>query len=627
MLSPEELIKIVQSVFAIGKEAGKPVTSGARSEASKEVPHYYAFYKQCIENVQAIMTHSVKGYFPDRLFIEPSPNQTDVEFSYLKKNYKQTTLPVYIDYISTISRAFHDNNWDIDYTKETEEKKTAEEETFRAYVESELPKYGSLESFIKNILLNAKTMDAMALLCIKPFEVNLREVDDQLVVDDSKKIQPYPVIYACKQVVGCKEGEWYVVELNEKSVVEYGNQKLPIGKIYEIYDDQNIYRAVQVGKYINGTFEISTFYPHNYGKVPARRLEGAPMYIEEVEKLIYFSPFLFATDLLDLALLNDQYLQISINYCTFPYRVMIGDVCNFQDKDGNKCEDGVVFNNDKTNYVRCVQCDGIGLRSRVSRMGTLLLRPATKMQGDGDSQLKADPMKYISPSTETLKFVEDKVAKDMQKARKILHLRDSDSQVQFNKETATGTNSDLKSTYAFVKTVSDQLFSLYDFCLDAIGKMRYGEAYEPVKLTYPKSFDFATEADYLAEINSSISAGLAPAFIQQILMRYIRAMYGDDEQTAKIFGLIVSADRLLTITSTDISAKMGKGTVAGWEEILHTSALTLVQELLRKDAKFFDKDLQKQIDELVALAKEKEAAANVIPASREDLINTLAGGA
>ena len=627
-LTSEEITKIVQSAFAKVKDTGKPEPAYKQSPSDdkKQAPDYYPYYRQCILNVEAIMTHAIKGYYPEHLFRNPSPNQTDAEAKYIRDNYKQTTLPVYIDYMSTIMRAFHDNNWDIDYSRE--EKERVEEETFRTYVEEELPVYGSLEKFVKDILLNAKTQDAMALLAVRPFDVTLKEVDGEMMVDDSRKINPYPVIYACRQVVDMLEGDWYCVETKERSMVVYGNVKYAIGRIYEIYDDQFIWRAVQVGKYLDGTFEISVYYPHNLGKVPARRLAGVPIYLEGSNQLIYFSPFLFATDLLDRALLNDQYLQMSINYCTFPYRVMIGDICEFIDNKGCKCEDGMIADVENARHYRCPKCDGIGLVSRVSRLGTLLLRPATRSFGEGDSQLKQDPMKYVSPSTETLKFLEEKIDKDLVKGRKILHLRDSDEKTQFNPDTATSSANDLKATHAFVKSVSDQTFDLYDFLLSTIGWFRYGDNYIPVKLSRPKNFDLATEADYLMEINENIKAGLAPAFIQQILLRFIRAMYGDDENTSRVFALIVAADRLLTLTTADITSKMSRGTVARWEEILHTSALTLVQELIRAENTFLDQDLKVQIEKLIALAKAKEAEIKSDEAAvRGSLIDDLTGGA
>jgi hypothetical protein len=611
MLTQEEVELIVKRAFKTFRSVDQSMLKalaqvGLSKEPETLLPPYYPYYKEIVENVNSIMTHAVKGHYPKELFQNPAPNQTDVESDYLKNNYKQTTLPIYIDYKNTILRAFNDNNWDIDYNKDEESEE--EKETFRLYVEQDLPKYGSLESFIKNILVNMKSLDAMAVVCIKPYEVRLRMDGEEVVVDDSYKIEPCPYIYTCKQVVDYSEGKYYCIELGETSWVEYAGKRQKIGRVYEIYDDENIYKAVQVGKYIDGVFEISLYYQHNYGKVPVRRLEGVPMYDTEGEQIIHLSPFLFAVDILDLALLNSQYLQISINYCTFPYRVMIGDVCEFTDSNGNACEQGQIPQPDQKGYYKCPACDGVGLRSRVSRMGTLLLRPQKKTD-EGDVNLKADPMKYISPSTETLEFVKTKIEEDEKKARKILHLRDSDTQVKFNEDTATASNNDLKSTYAFIKPISDQVFSLYEFCLHCIGWMRYGESFEAPKLTYPKTFDFATEADYLAEINNSVKVGLAPSFIQQILMRYIRAMYSDDEESAKIFNLIVSSDRLLTLSNGDISLKLSKGTVTRWEEILHTSALTLVQELLRADEGLLELDLSIQIQKLQDLAKAKEAEA------------------
>ena len=47
------------------------------------------------------------------------------------------------------------------------------------------------------------------------------------------------------------------------------------------------------------------------------------------------SPFIYSTDLLDLVLVNSNWLQASINKCVFLNVIMYGSPCNFKDTDGN----------------------------------------------------------------------------------------------------------------------------------------------------------------------------------------------------------------------------------------------------------------------------------------------------
>src|SRR3990167_6098896 len=74
-LTSEEITKIVQSAFAKVKDTGKPEPAYKQSPSDdkKQAPDYYPYYRQCILNVEAIMTHAIKGYYPEHLFRNPSP--------------------------------------------------------------------------------------------------------------------------------------------------------------------------------------------------------------------------------------------------------------------------------------------------------------------------------------------------------------------------------------------------------------------------------------------------------------------------------------------------------------------------------------------------------------------------
>jgi len=105
----------------------------------KGSPIFYPSYPVITDYAERIAIHAEVGKFPDRLFLERSPNQEEKEFQYVKKNYKQVTLPVFVDYISTITRPFHDANWNIDYVEDVDKFK---EFPFQEYVDKQIKNYG-----------------------------------------------------------------------------------------------------------------------------------------------------------------------------------------------------------------------------------------------------------------------------------------------------------------------------------------------------------------------------------------------------------------------------------------------------------------------------------------------------
>lgn len=574
----------------------KKVDNGERAK-KKVDPVYYPSYPIITDYAERISIHAEIGKFPDRLFSKRSPNQEQKEFDYVKENYKQVTLPVFVDYISTITRPFHDANWSIDYI---EDNAKYSETSFQDYVEKGIKNYGSLENFVKFIVSQRKAVDANGIIAIKPHTLFTKIDGEDLIIDPDKLTEPVPVYYSSKKIVAYSQDEYAMVMMDEKTMVEYGGVSKPMGYKFEFYDDENIWVVEQVDKFIDYTFSITLFFNHAWHKVPVIKLMGVPQ-VNEAE-VIWQSPFIYVTDILDLITLNHSNLQMSINTCVYPYRVMIGDVCEWKDSDGNICCDGKITDKDNKTYD-CLGCNGTGLKSRISPLGTMLLKPKTRLE-DGDSTFTQKPLEYISPEVKTLEFLENKIAKDEEKARRILHLHTSNSVVKGNENlTATGMTLDLKALYAFVKTVSDQTFYIWEFISDAVGYMRYGEDFKKPKFTYPTTFDFVTEADIILQLKTAVDGGLPPFVLYSIIYRYLQTLYFNDQTTAAIFNLIVRSDRLLTLSNEAIALKMARGTVHDWEEILHTSAINFVNELIDENPKFLEQDISVQKEQLIEKAK------------------------
>lgn len=594
MLDEKQILEILAKVIPQLKQVDN-------AERTKRVvaPVYYPTYPIVTDYAERIAVHAEVGKFPDKLFAKRSPNQEDKEFQYVKENYKQVTLPVFVDYISTITRPFHDANWNIDYIEDDAKYK---DEPFQEYVGKGIKNYGSVENFVKFIISHRKAVDANGVIVIKPHTLFVTEGENEgeLIIDPDRLNEPIPVYYASKKIVAEKLDEYLMVMLDEKSIVEYSGEKKRMGHKFEFYDEENIWIIEQTGKFIDYSFSATLFFNHEWHRVPAIKLMGVPQIIDNT--LIWQSPFLYVTDILDLVALNHSNLQMSINTCVYPYRVMYGDVCDWKDAEGNICCSGVITTLDNK-YHDCPSCKGSGLKSRISPLGTMLLKPKTRLE-DGDSTMTQKPLEYISPEVTTLEFLENKIAKDEEKARKILHLQTSNSVVKGSENlTATGMSLDVKSMYAFVKTISDQTFCIWEFISDAIGFMRYGEDFKKPKFTYPTTFDFVTESDIIAQLKAAVDGGLPPFVIHSIIYRYLQTLYFNDATTASIFNLIVRADRLLTLSNEEVALKVSRGTVHNWEEILHTSAINFVNDLIDENPKFLEQDIITQKEQLIAKAK------------------------
>jgi hypothetical protein len=632
-LSSEDIQKIVNR-FAAKRKGWEQMTQSTplnpitKQRASSQYPEYWSGYNYAAKMYDSILPHSRSDVYPEHLLSVRAPNQTDAQALYIKANYKATTLSVFEDFRSTISRAFADQNWSIRYSPELDER--FGEETFQRYVNNEIEKFGSLEMFVKNMLPTLKLVDANGIIAIYPDDIEYLDEDEfEEPVIGNELLRPMPTYYNCKNIVGQKFGEYYLVISDDHSYVKNGSKTEETGIVLYLYDQNAIYKIEQTGKKSDMTFgEPMLYFQHNLGYVPCIKLMGSPQLIND--EIAFQSPFITAVPLLDQVVLDESYLQMSKATSAFPFMVALGEICEFVDREGNKCNDGQIFDPINGGYRTCGSCSGSGVKSRFSPTGMLLIKPRTSLS-EGDTGLTGEYLKFVSPPMDTLTFLRTEIEQQMAKSRRILHLPSSDESGTIGEaSTATGSLNKLRSLYAFIKPISDQLFTIYEFCLLTIGQMRYGDLFGGVNLVYPTSFDISTPSDYLAVISEGVKAGVPPSITFSNVYNYIRAIHYTDEETSAVYDLIINADELLLMSNADILARLASGSVEKWQDVLHNSGPQLIMELIRDfiptegAQRFLDQPMSEQITQLRAKAAEKIAVTlDPIQQAQQTLLNGI----
>jgi hypothetical protein len=632
-LSSEDIQKIVNR-FAAKRKGWEQMTQSTplnpitKQRASTQYPEYWSGYNYAAKMYDSILPHSRSDVYPEHLLSVRAPNQTDAQALYIKANYKATTLSVFEDFRSTISRAFADQNWSIRYNEELDER--FGDETFQRFVNNEIEKFGSLEMFIKNMLPTLKLVDANGIIAIYPDDIPyLDDEEFEEPVIGNELLRPMPTYYNCKNIVGQKFGEYYLVISDDHSYVKNGSKTEETGIVLYLYDSMAIYKIEQTGKKSDMTFgEPILYFQHNLGYVPCIKLMGSPQLIND--EIAFQSPFITAVPLLDQVVLDESYLQMSKATSAFPFMVALGEICEFVDREGNRCNDGQIFDGVNGGYRTCGSCSGSGVKSRFSPTGMLLIKPKTSVS-EGDTGLSGEYLKFVSPPMDTLTFLRQEIEQQMAKSRRILHLPSSDESGTIGEaSTATGSLNKLRSLYAFIKPISDQLFTIYEFCLVTMGKMRYGDLFGGVNLVYPTSFDISTPSDYLAVISEGVKAGVPPSITFSNVYNYIRAIHYTDEETSAVYDLIINADELLLMSNADILARLASGSVEKWQDVLHNSGPQLIMELIRDfipsegAERFLDQPMSDQITQLRAKAAEKIAVVlDPIQQAQQTLLNGI----
>lgn len=636
MYTPEEISKIVDHFRMRHKSHESRKQQHPYNDITKQTqgvpkyPEYWEGYNFSASLLDAILPHSRPDVYPEHLLSVRAPNQTQQQAEYIRANYKATTLSVFEDFRSTVSRAFADQNWSISYNEEKDVR--FGDETFKQYVTEQIKKFGSLEMFAKNLLPTLKLIDANGIIAIEPKDVEVVMDEDGVPVEGGSLIKPQPVYYSCKRIVGQKHDHYYLVVSDDYSEVKDGQKTERSGMVLYFFDESAMWQIQQVGKKSDWTFGAPELvYQYNLGYVPCIKLMGTPQLVGN--ELAYSSPFTSAVPMLDQVVLDNSYLQISKATSSFPFMVAVGDVCEFEDRDGNKCNEGRIFNAESGGYSTCPSCSGSGMRSRISPTGMLLIKPKTSIsEGDG---LSGDYVKFVSPPMDTLEFLRKEIDSLLAKSRSILHLPSSDESVTAGEtKTATGSLNKLRALHAFLKPISDQVFTIYEFMLTTIGRMRYGEFFGGVKLVYPTTFDINTPADYLSIVSEGVSAGVPPAVTYANMYNYIKAINYTDEESTAIYELIMQADELLLMSSADIIARVANGSVEKWQDVLHNSAPQLIMNLMRNHIqtdsapRFIDLPMDEQIrllnEEAVSRISEQR---DPIQVAAQQIIQGLNGNA
>jgi hypothetical protein len=580
--------EINQLVDRFSKWAKKKYQKYSKPDA--EMEELWPGQKYAIEQLEAIQPHAEITAFPEKLYTKRAPNQSPDELKWMRENYKAVTLPVFMDYVNTTSRALADNNWALDYNSNDPLKEYAESAQATAV--------GSVESYFKTIIPAIKGKDANGIIAIQPNELATETIEGEIRLSNEPQ-KVHPVYYSSRHIIAQKMGVYYGVISYEKTAAGL--------MVLLFFDDQYIWKVEQQSPKEKWKFsEPYIWFQHGLGYVPCEKLKGIPQLVQDA--LMFNSPFYYAVDNLDLVLLDQSYLQASKSKCVFPYQVAIGMPCDFENQTG-KCDAGMLYDSKGIQLGTCPSCSGSGVKSRITPLGSLLINPSMLSGENSIDPSKA--LQFVSPDTKTLEFLETQKSENEKRARKILHLADSDGQVSIAEaHTATGSLNNLRATYAFIKPISDQMFDLYEFMLNTIGKMRDVNS-QPVALTPPNTFDIQTPQELLLEISAAQKLGAPPAIIYQLINAYVQTIYITNEMAMKALALLNTVDVLLTSSEQQVAQAVAQGIVTKEQVIIHIAGMQLLQELTLANERFFEQPVETQIEQLRAKAAELVPAPEI----------------
>jgi hypothetical protein len=614
MFTPDEILTLVSNKASVYKNLKK-----------NEAPSFGPLYDQSVKYKRRVLVHSDPDFFPENLYKDRAPNQTFDELEYVKNNHKAITYPVFDRYQTVVGRTWNDANWSFNSWGKIDSKFT-EDQSPQKYFEEQYPVFGSLEYYFKTIVMDIKSKDPNALKVHKPYEIPVKTNEDgslsltedgKIILDQSQMIEPIAFIYGCESVIAYKQGEYALVLTEEKSKVEVGKNTERSGLVFEFYDENSIYTVRQIGKKSDYAFEVHLLWQHDLGYLPCSKLKGKPSYIKD--EIIYKSHFMPACEPLDIALLDNAYLLIGKYRGAFPQRWEYITPCEYSHPEGGSCDKGKVRISAE-NTITCPSCKGSGAQRSLSPFQTIQMPiPDSFSQGNG---APAPPFAgYVDFDIKTCEFLDKQIDKNISRGLSILNIDKSNEAAQ-GSDTALGKQIDREEMFSFLLNISHQIFDEFEFSLSTIQKMRYGINAERPTVSYPKNFSIRSEVDLTEEIAVAKKEGLPDVVIRQLVFEYVNTRFSNSDRANKIVDLVFATDRIVTLSSLEIAQKIGIGTVAKWEDILHTSIYMWIDDKLKNEPDFFDKDFQVQQQDIIDLAKEKDKEINPPKVAVDDILTS-----
>lgn len=542
-------------------------------------------YDKVVRHAQFCEIHATETTMPSLLFADKAPNESKEQRAYREKSYQPTTHYLWQKALSACARITNTQNVNYDFGEDNLE-----------YFVNTFPKYNNISTFINGVLLPKILSDPNAVLCVKPYKMG---------INPTEKWQPYPVIYSSSQVIQYTEDELLVL-LSEKSEVKEGNNTVKDGLIFELYTKNNILRIEQVGNKTAYAFQYTYYFNETKGHgLNANLWEFLKGDIDyKDDGITYRSFFAGALPMLNNALYNQSSLSTTIVAHVFPQRVEYGEKCNYQDPiSGCQCQGGKITMFDEMLGVEktstCPSCHGSGMR-RHSLTGVYIHTPPTRDLQNDEALLPFPGVAYVAPDTAILDFLRDEINTDEKKSFEFMGL-ELTNQTASGKETATGRIINREDLFAFLTRFSHNFYSLTEWLINTIIKMREGNTDNLVQIKTPTSFEINTIEDLTLMLSQSIKNGLPQAYSQQVFLDLEQIRVGNNSKLIAFNKLKEMSDTLYFQSNADAINLLKSGLIEDWEYRLHTQYSYFYKLAGGRD--LLDKDILEAVKILQDIAK------------------------
>lgn len=561
-------------------------------------------YQTAVDIAQQIAVHSKSGNFPEKLMRAKAPNETSEELDYRRDNFEPITKPYWDRGLASINRIWAEQNYSVLWGSDE----------VKHFFTKCFPVYGSLLAYFKTVLTPYKINDANAVLVIDIGEIPLIDNGDGTVdVDQSKALSPLCKIYSCDKVLFFDKDEHCLLLADEKSKVRHADNYEHTGYVLYYLDTTSVYRIEQTGDKNDYRFTTTLLYEHNLGYLPAKRLGGKQLSESQGNDVISESYFMPAIPYLNKALKLDSTLDISINKMAYPIRSYYEAHCTNPTCTNGKITvydpmhtDSMLDGPRSPKTVDCPVCGGTGKSISFSPMRDYVHTPRGGF--NNEEPVPFPGFAYISPDPTILRFNQEKITSDIERAFMFLNINVSLQAAggdNTGKKTATQSKIDREELFSFLLIISEEVFGLLKFAVDTICRLRYPGNEPQVIINPPVQFDIRDVDELTTEIAQAQTNNVPDIIRRELTKEYMMLRFPAQKGLEKLMDIIFYCDPLAAKTTQDVILLRQQNLVSQTDAILHEHIFYFIEQKLNEDAAYLGKDMKLIKQDMLGLAGEK----------------------
>ena len=573
------------------------------------LPKFNPIYREAVLQRHKVAVHSELDCFPYELLRTKAPNQSPEEWEYQMGLYESYTNSTWGRAKNKTKIIANEQNYAIDGWDDEQKK----------YFFEDYPQYHSLIDFFFDIVRDRKIDYPNEVLVIEP-EFIPGEYDEEgnFKPDQSELIRPVAVIKKEQDIIDYIDNEYLLILSEDDMEYKVNGTEYENGLKFHFYDKERIIEIKQNGFDSNHipTFDYVVVYEHNWGWLPARKLQGKPVKNDD-GRILYHSVFADAIPDLNDVIRMSATRSMSVNKLAYPIIIAVVDPCNYADlTNGVRCNGGRIMTH-AGSFATCPQCNGTGKQSNHSPTGVYEVVARTQ-NGLGDNILPmTPPVQFAAPSSEILEYL-GKIIEEKKKSA-FGHLFESEDA---NAATATGKELEKEEFISFLIQFSNELFSLMSFTIEAIGYMRYGTEFVMPSITKPKSFNLKTNADITAEIGEAKKQGLPSIYTERLITESNSTRFNTSPTSEAELDLTFRIDRLWNIEPLMVRAMIGV-TCTKLDAIIHDSISTFIKNAQADNENFWELDFEAQKSIIMGYANIEASKLTTVAGAAQDILNQV----